>query len=55
MKFLDTEIDGFSLRQRLGFAKSTLRNNPKLAAVLILGDITIGAVIVAIGIAVFCL
>lgn len=54
MKFLDTEIDGFSLRQRLAFAKRTLRDNPKLATVMILGDVVIGVIIVAVGIVVFC-
>ncbi len=53
MKFLNTEIDGFTLRERLQFARRTIRENPKLAAALILGDMVIGVGIALIVIGVF--
>ena len=54
MKFLDTEFEGFTWRERLQFAKRTIRDNPKLALTLGAIDVVIGVVIAAVVIVAFC-
>lgn len=54
MKFLDTELDGFTLRERLQFAMRIIRNNPKLALALGAIDLAIGVVIAVVVLAAFC-